>query len=270
SKRARLSVKGEINDYAQIKIQGEFAKTPKLLDGQVTISPHQQWSLSIGQYKPPFGTDFLISANATPFVNRSMASGLGTNRDVGATVSFRQQFNSDYSMKLTAGVFNGSGINTSDVNNSKNFVARADIALAGMFKLAPNIYFGKTNEVDALKEKLVDVGSSLTWKWRQEIVEVEYIHSRHGDIKRGSWYIWGGHMFSIGTPFLPQIQLLARYEQHDPDVNIDNNRTDRITLGTNLLIDKKYTKIQLNYQINDEQGASVDNNEFLMNFQVAF
>jgi len=63
---------------------------------------------------------------------------------------------------------------------------------------------------------------------------------------------------------------LARYEQHDPNVSLDDDRTNRVTLGTNIFIDKQYTKIQLNYQINAEQGEAVSNNEFLMNFQLAF
>ncbi len=270
SKRARLAVKGDINEYAQIKIQGEFAGSPKLLDGQLTISPHEQWSLSMGQYKPPFGTDFLISSTNTPFVNGSRAKGLGTNRDIGASVSYRNKFSPDYSLKLSAGLFNGSGINTSDVNNTKNIAARAEVTLGGMFTVAPNVYTGKTNEVDSLKENISDFGSSVTWKWQKEIVGAEYIQSKHGETKRNGWYLWGGHTFSIGSRFLQELQLLARYEQYDPDLDTEDDRTDRITLGTTLFIDKKYTKIQLNYQINGEQGASVDDNEFLMNLQVAF
>ncbi len=270
SKRARLSLAGDINEYAQIKIQADFATSPKLLDGLMTISPHQQWSFSVGQYKPPFGTDFLISATGTPFVNRSKITGLATDRDIGATLSFKQKFNSDYSLKLTAGMFNGSGINTSDVNNNKNFVARAEVTLGGMFTFAPNIYAGKTNEIDALKEKLVDFGSSATWKWRNEIIETEYIHSKHGDISRQGWYVWGGHSFDIGLGFLKELQLAARYEQYDLDLDVDGNRTDRMTLGTTLFVDKKYTKIQFNYELNNEQRESVDNNEFLVNVQVAF
>ncbi|RKX24880.1 MAG: hypothetical protein DRP45_07215 [Candidatus Zixiibacteriota bacterium] len=270
SKRARLTIKGDINEYAQIKIQGEFAKSPKLLDGQVTISPHKQWSLSMGQYKPPFGTDFLISASSTPFVNRSIASGLGTNRDIGATVSYRNNFSPDYSLKFTAGLFNGSGINTSDANNHKNFVARLEAKLFGIFTLSPNVYAGKTNEVDALKQDLVDVAGSLTWKWHREIVEAEYIRSEWGNTERRGWYIWGGHSFDIGLGFLKELQLLARYEQYDPDASTNDDRTNRLTAGTNLFVDNKYTKIQLNYELNSEQGVSIDNNEFFVNVQVAF
>jgi len=270
SKRARISVKGDINEYAQIKVQGEFAKSPKLLDGQVTISPHKQWSFSMGQYKPPFGTDFLISSTSTPFVNRSKAVKLCTDRDVGFSMSYRNSFSPDFSLKLTTGLFNGSGINTSDANNHKNFVARLEVGLASMFTLSPNVYAGKTNEDDSIKEDLLDMGGSLTWKWHREIVEAEYIHSERGDTERRGWYVWGGHSFDIGLGFLKELQLLARYEQYDSDVNTDNDRVNRLTMGTNLYIDKKYTKIQLNYELNSEQGVPIDNNEFLINVQVAF
>ncbi len=270
SKRAFLGVKGELNDYAQFSILGQFAGSPVLLDGYITVSPHQDWSFRFGQYKQPFGTDFLTPTSAMPFVNGSLANGLGSGRDVGIDVSYRNKFNKEYSLKLTAGLFNGAGTNASDVNNTKNFVTRAEVTLGGMFTVAPNAYIGKTNEVDSLKEDIQNYGSSLTWKWRQEIVAVEYIQSKRGETKRNGWYLWGGHTFSIGSAFLKELQLVARYEQHDPDLDVNDNRTDRLTLGTNLFIDKKYTKIQLNYQINGEQGTSVNDNEFLMNLQVAF
>lgn len=270
AKRARLCVKGNINGYAQIKIEGDFAKSPKLTDGHLTISPHQQWSFCLGQQKPSFGTDFLTSSTATPFVDNSKAKSLGTGRDIGLSVSYRNKFNKNYNLKLTSGVFNGSGANTSDINNSKNFVARLETTLLGMFTFSPNIMVGKTNHIDSLKGDLVDLGSSLSWNWGHEIVEMEYIQSEHADLKRSGWYIWGAHMFSTGAKFLPELQLLARYEQLDPNVNLQDDRTDRVTLGTNLFIDNKYTKIQLNYQINTEQGVEIENNEFLMNFQLAF
>ncbi len=53
-------------------------------------------------------------------------------------------------------------------------------------------------------------------------------------------------------------------------MDLSGNQKDRITIGSNLYVDKKYTKIQFNYQINNEEVNSVDNNEFLINLQVAF
>ena len=270
TKKARLCVKGDINQYAQIKIEGDFANSPKLTDGYLTISPHQQWSFRLGQQKPSFGTDFLTSSTAMPFVDNSKAKSLGTSRDIGLSVSYRNKFNKDYSLKLTTGIFNGSGDNTTDVNNNKNFVARTEIGLAGMFIVAPNLYIGKTNEFDSLKENINTIGSSVAWSWKNESAEAEYIHSKVGDTKKNGWYVWGAHSIPIGSAFLQKIQLLARYEQYDPDMDTPDNRENLLTLGTNLFIDKKYTKIQMNYRLISMEGDSDDTNEFRVNCQVAF
>ena len=270
SKRARLSLKGNINEYASIKFQGEFAGTPKLLDGALVLSPDNHWSLCFGQYKPPFGTDFLTSASATPFVNRSISYKTGTDRDVGASVTYKNKINDDFGVKITAGLFNGSGINVTDVNDYKNFVTRIELAWAGMFTFAPNMIIGKSNEISTAMEDMNIYGGSVTWKWHNEIVEGEYVHSKTGDTKKVGWYLWGGHSFMTEMKFLPEIQVLARYEEYDVDLDLSDNKVSRISLGTNLFVDKKYTKLQFNYQINSEETVSVDNNEFLVNFQVAF
>ncbi len=270
SKRARLSLKGNVNEYASIKFQGEFAGTPKLLDGALILSPDNHWSLSFGQYKPPFGTDFLTSASATPFVNRSISYKTGTDRDVGASITYNNKINDDFGVKITTGLFNGSGINVSDVNDYKNFVTRIELAWAGMFTFAPNMIIGKSNEISTAMEDMNIYGGSVTWKWQNEIVEGEYVHSKTGDTKKAGWYLWGGHSFMTGMKFLPEIQVLARYEEYDVDLDLTDNKMTRISFGTNLFVDKKYTKLQLNYQINSEEGISVDDNEFLVNFQVAF
>jgi len=270
SKRARLSVKGKINEFASIKFQGEFATTPKLLDGALILSPNKYWSATFGQYKPPFGTDFLKSATALPFINTAMAKGLGTDRDIGAALTYENNINKDFSFKLTAGLFNGSGINTSDINNDKNIIARGEFKLSDMFTFAPNIITGKTNDTGVAKQNLDCYGGSVTWAWQNEIVEGEYIHYKAGATEKMGWYIWGGHSFDVDWKFLSKWQFLARYEQYDVNTDISGDQVDRITIGTNLYVDGKYTKIQFNYQINNEEGVSTSDNEFLANLQVGF
>jgi len=270
SRRARLHVKGPINEYAAIKIQGEFAGTPSLLDGKLTLSPDKRWFLDVGQYKPPFGTDFLTSATANPFVSSSKTKGLGTGRDIGTSITYKNKFTEAFVLKATAGLFNGSGVNTADANNDKNFVGRAEFTFDGIVTVAPNCIIGKTNDTGALKGDLNTYGGSVTWKWKNEIVGGEYIYSEVDNTEKAGWYVWGGHTFVLDSRFIPQIQVLARYEQYDTNLDLDGNRVNRTTIGANLFIDKKYTKIQVNYQLNGEEENSVDNDEFLINFQVAF
>lgn len=270
SKRARLGVKGKLNNYAQLTFIGEFASSPKLLDAVITLSPTKNWSMQLGQYKPPYGAEFLTSGTMLPFVNTHMAKGLGTDRDIGASVSYKNKINKNVQMKFTIGVFNGSGINTSDANTDKNYIGRAEFKLAKSFTVAPNFIIGKTNEVGEAIEDINTYGGSVNWSWKNEQVQGEYHQSKVGETEKSGWYVWAGHSFNTNVRFLPMVQLLARYEQYDADINLAGNIQDRITIGTNLFIDSKYTKLQLNYQINDEETNSIDNDEFLFNLQVAF
>jgi hypothetical protein len=82
--------------------------------------------------------------------------------------------------------------------------------------------------------------------------------------------VWGGHMLKTNWKFVPEVQLVGRYEEYDANRTVDNNKVNRTTIGTTFYIDKKYTLIQLNYQFNGEEGTRVRNNEFLANFQVGF
>ena len=270
SKMARLMFQGSINQYAKVVIHGEFATDPKLILGFLTFSPVKNWSLSMGQLKPPFGSEFLTSPAATSFVNASMAKGLGTGCDIGANLSYRAKPSRMFGVKATVGLYNGAGINTSDGNNHKNFAFRSEFTLANMFTIAPNLIVGKTNDVGSAAQNIDAHGATVKWAWQHEIVACEYIHSKVGGQKKAGWYMMAGHSIPTSWTILPQIQLLARYEQYDADLEVGDNRLDRITIGTNLFIDSKYTKIQLNYQINNEQGTSVSNNEFVGRFQVVF
>jgi carbonic anhydrase len=270
SKRARLGIGGDVNSYARLDFVGEFAKTPKLLDGALSLSPNKNWTVKMGQYKVPFSADLLRSATAWPFVNLSLASALGPDRDIGMSVRYGAKFSKSSGIDLYTGVFNGSSINTSDANTNKNLALRAVAKIGTQFTIAPNWYFGKTNDTGSLRQKLSTYGGSIAWAAKHDVIEAEYIGSTIGTGRKEGWYVFGGHTVVTGSKFLQEIQFAARYEQMNPSVAAIGDKTNRLTLGANLFIDKKYTLIQLNYQINGEQVTSVKNDEFLMNFQVAF
>lgn len=270
SKRARLGIGGDVNSYARLDFVGEFAKTPKLLDGSLTISPTKKWSLRTGQFLAPFSTDAVRPPTLYPFVNISLASALAPGRDIGLQTKYSLRLSKAVSTDWYAGVFNGAGINTADANTNKNLALRAVTKIGTKFTIAPNWYFGKTNDTGSLRQKLSTYGGSIAWTTKYDIVEAEYIGSTIGTGRKEGWYVLGGHTVVTGSKFLPEIQLAARYEQMNPSVATVGDKTSRITIGTNLFIDKKYTLIQFNYQINGEQTTSVKNDEFLMNFQVAF
>jgi len=270
SKRVRLGLTGKLNSYAHMKFVGEFANSPKLMLAIIKLMPNKYWSVQFGQQKPPYGAEFLTPGPKLPFVNFHMAKGLGTSFDIGASVTYKNALSKDAKMNLTVGAFNGSGMNTSDANSEKNYIGRAVFSFANSFTVAPNFIIGKTNDVGAAIEDIHTYGGSVNWSWMNEEIQAEYHHSKVGGTEKTGWYAWAAHSIHTHARFLPVVQLLARYEQYDADVDLSGDRKDRITIGTNLFVDGKYTKLQLNYEFNGEETVSVDNDEFLVNLQVAF
>ncbi|MBD3383248.1 MAG: hypothetical protein GF404_13800 [candidate division Zixibacteria bacterium] len=59
SQLVRLGVRSWLN-YAKIKLCGEFAGAPELLDAVVTIAPDKNWKFEDGQFRIPFGTNLFI------------------------------------------------------------------------------------------------------------------------------------------------------------------------------------------------------------------
>lgn len=265
----QLGANGSINDWAAYQFIGEFAKTPALLDAKMTLTASKHVSFEAGQYKPPFCTDNLRSTTAMPFAMASLAKTLGPSRDMGVSASYLQTQKST-TVKATAGIYNGASANTADLNRDKNFMSRVEVKPGKTLTFAGNVLSGKTNAVDSLKQNLDSWGGSATWSWQRSIIEGEFIHSHVGNVDKAGWYVWGGQTIPTGSKFVPEIQLLARWERLDGNLDKDGDRLTRITLGTSLLIDSKFTKLQLNYQMNGEQSNSVDNNEFVVNLQIAF
>jgi len=269
SKRARIGVNGTINQYSKVEIVADFAKSPKLVDGFLTVQPVKALALKVGQYRPPSGNELAKSSLALPFVNYALAMPLNTDRDLGASLHYDQSLSKNVGLNLACGFYNGSGINTSDSNTTKNMASRVELKLANQLTLSSNGYVGKTN--NAVNPGNIGTwGTAALWNWKNETVEAEYTHTRVSGVQKSGWYVYGLHSFKTKSKLLPEFQLGARYEQYDPNLVVSNNRVSRITLGTNLLVDKRFTEIQLNYQINGEQTTHVSNNEFLMNFQVSF
>lgn len=266
----QLGAIGSLNEWAQYQFIGEFAKSPSLLDAKISVAPTKNWSFEAGQYKPPFCTDNLRATTAMPFVTPSLAKALGPSRDAGVAGAYQHPVAKNTTVKLTAGIYNGAAANTSDLNRDKNLMSRAEVRYGSSLALAANILTGTTNAVDSLKQNLDSWGGSATWTWKRSIVEAEYIHSHVGTVDKAGWYLWGGQSFVTGSRFLPEVQVLARLEQFDNNRDLANDRLSRLVLGTNLYIDGKFTKLQINYHLNGEQANAVSNNEALVNLQVAF
>ncbi|MBI4381433.1 MAG: hypothetical protein HY574_09625 [candidate division NC10 bacterium] len=123
-RRARLGVDATFFKYLDFKVEGDFGEqgTPFILtDGYGELNYWREFKIRGGQFKVPFSFEELTSSRFIDFVERSVVNNLVPARDVGAMVH-GSLFGGmvDYGV----GIFNGTGQNNFENNDSKDFAGR--------------------------------------------------------------------------------------------------------------------------------------------------
>jgi phosphate-selective porin OprO and OprP len=131
-RRARIGLEGTFSKIANYQMVGEFGgSSPSLLDANLTLQPSKAFGVKIGRFRSPVGLEQLQSASALAFVERSLATNLIPNRDLGVQVQGTAGSGTfDYAL----GVFNGTPDRTS-IGNSTDFDNK--VHLAGRIFLSP-------------------------------------------------------------------------------------------------------------------------------------
>lgn len=265
-KEVRPTIKGEINSYFSYKIHAEIAGTPKLLDATLEAKLSPNLSMIVGQFKTPFSTGLLVSSNAEPFVNRELMKPIEPDRDIG--VQFSSKFPSA-KMNLIAGVLNGATINEIDKNRYKNFVLRGIFSPVQILEIAGNYYIGKTN-VKLNPDNIEKLGGSITLRYNNIFSSSEYIKSTTAKMSSDGFYTILGYNIKSKHPLFKEFEPIMRYEAFDNNIDIYGDSKTRLTLGLNIYFQNRFNKLQINYQINDEEKNKIFNNELFTNLQISF
>lgn len=142
-RRARITLSGDFKEDFDFKIQGDFELSDGLSPATRTgfsgtdifINWHHypEANIKVGQYKSPFGLEFLTPSTELLTIERSLpTSALVTDRQIGVMVWGKPLTNAlpEHKDLLTyyAGVFNGNGrnINNND-NNEFMYVGRVEL-----------------------------------------------------------------------------------------------------------------------------------------------
>jgi phosphate-selective porin OprO/OprP len=123
-RRARLGVDATFFKYLDFKLEGDFGEqgTPFILtDGYGELNYWKELRIRGGQFKVPFSFEELTSSRFIDFVERSVVNNLVPARDVGAMVH-GSLFGG--MVEYGAGIFNGTGQNNFETNDSKDFAGR--------------------------------------------------------------------------------------------------------------------------------------------------
>ena len=237
--RARLDVKGDIDDAWSYEVYTEFAgATPKLLDAYTTYKIADYLKFTAGQFKVPFSLESLFSDSQLEFIDRSQVvnalAGRSTDvignqngRDIGiqAGGSFAK-VNGNYLFDYTFGVFNGAGYDvTTDNNNHKDIAGRLGIHPITNLTIAADFYNGQgfyaIGTAKAANHKRDREGVDARYVIGGLSLQAEYDKGTDETTKRQGWY--GQAAYFV----IPQkLQIAAKYDTYDPNqatANVTNN-----------------------------------------------
>ncbi|MGH7411920.1 MAG: porin [Candidatus Methylomirabilis sp.] len=146
-RRGRIGLSGTFYKYFDFFVEADFGQGAAVLtDGYLELRYWPELRLRAGQFKVPFSYEDLFSDNNIDFVERSVADNLAPARDLGAMLH-GSLFGGVVS--YAGGIFNGTGQNTADTNNSKDLAARLVVY---PFK-----------QTDLVWLKNLHVGADVTW-----------------------------------------------------------------------------------------------------------
>lgn len=281
-RRARLEVRGDVLPTWEYRLQVDFAGSPKILDAYAVFKPFDFLKFQAGQFKLPFSADNLMSSAKLEFIDRSQVTEalvsrgkdvLGNNngRDIGGVIfgSFlkhQDRFIIDYYL----GGFNGQGINVTEKNESKDVVGRLVLHPVKGFDIGGGYYNGwdflimKPDTGNFIRHRLV-CEMAYSWKWLT--LKGEYINGQDGSIRREGFFIQSGFFV-----WPKKLQLLAKYDQFDPDLKKGGDASRFYIGGFNFFFNE-WAKIGLNYSFkNEEKGEEkkINNDLIAIQLQIGF
>ena len=255
-RRVRLSVDGKLSKTVSYKIQGDFTRSPMLVDAFIKYKPCREFAIQLGQFKTPFTLESPINpVNLEIFdygeavqqlVGYKDVCGVGAlGRDLGlmATGDLFPVEGKDFSLvTYSIGVFNGNGANNLDNNNSKDLVGRLEVhpGLKAL-TLSGSYYYGKYTKDDNINCDRNRWSAGAQYNDGKLVLRGEYISGKTGyaptvlpeDLgyfNSNGYYAQAGYYFQAGEQ---KIMPVLRYEHFTKDAGIVDGGTNWYTAGIN-------------------------------------
>lgn len=270
-RRARLSLKGKLGKRLTCRLQSEFGGTSqKLLDAELAYQITGFITIHAGQFKIPFSLENLISSGELATINRSQVvealtarskdvPGNQNGRDVGMKVSANSKW-----IDFSIGVFNGSGINSTDINEKKDLVGRLVLNPFHFLSAGCSYYTGRMT-LSGIPD-LADrnrTGAEISWSWCGAVLCAEYIRGKDDTIEKSGWYVQAAYEILAKKLF-----GVLKYDVFNADLDQAETSASVITAGCTVMLDQR-CKVQINYEIKSED-IKIDNNALLAQAQYGF
>ena len=279
--RAILFATGKLGDKNQFgyMLMYDFGPNAGLHELYGEWMPLKSVNLRLGQYKIPFTLENPMSPTRIETIQFSRASssmsgstgdvnqldqdgnsiGSKAGRDAGVQLSGLLFPQDDFfRLEYYAGLFNGTGLNSRDIDNHKDFIGTAYWQPIKGLRVGGSIYSGKL--YDQTRNRWT-VG--LEYKGQHFYGRTEYVSAHDGDLKRNGYY------GSLVWKLVPdQWEILGKYDFYNSDTSIKGNGSHDITSGINYYF-AVLSRVQLNY-VHSNDFFNGKNNMLLAQLQLFF
>jgi len=281
-RRARLDIRGDVHARWEYRLQLDFAGSPKILDAYAVYKPFYFLKVQVGQFKIPMSPDNLVSSSKMEFIDRSQITealvsrsrdvlGNHNGRDIGVMLSGNvMKYRDRYLVEYFVAGFNGQGVNTTDKNESKDFTGRLLVHPVKGFDIGAAYYSGYDYFImkpDTGNFRRLRYSGEAAYTKGRLTLKGEFMSGDDGNIKRQGYFAQAGFFI-----WPKRIQLLARYDEFDPDIRKGKDISSWYVGGINIFFNE-YARLGINYILKNEEGGSefkVKNDLVSAQFQIGF
>jgi hypothetical protein len=259
ARSARLRLGGQVNQV-QYVVQTDFSSSSVLLDAFARLPLADRIRVTAGLFKTPFSAEFLRSRPDILFAERArVVNSIAPNRQAGVALDASLLPNR---LSATVGAFNGTrGLRPND-NDLFLYVGRLDGQLpvgTGRLEVGTNVGYSVDDNVD------------LSGLNRPQFAGTRFLFGVDARWETDRWLVAGeldtgeldprgisvpslaassepfGFYLAAGANVAADHQLLARFDQFDPDVPAQAAPDDQLTLGYNYE-PSSVLRVLVNYQ----------------------
>ena len=280
-RRVRMSIDGTLAKGLTYKIQGDFSRSPMLVDAFLKYKACDAFAIQIGQFKTPFSIEspinpvnleiFDYGESVQKLVGYSDVCGVGSlGRDLGimATGNFvpvKGEEGIEYHViNYSLGVFNGNGANQLDNNNRKDIVGRLEVH-PGLkdLTLSGSYYYGHYYKDEGNNGARNRWAAGVQYNDGKLVLRGEYIGGKTGlshtvipedpvYYNSNGYYGVVGYNFQAGEQ---KIMPVLRYEHFTKDTSIVDGGTNWYTVGINYW-PLKSVNFKLDYSLVQKESGS--------------
>ncbi|OQX54659.1 MAG: hypothetical protein B5M53_05660 [Candidatus Cloacimonas sp. 4484_209] len=270
---SRLLFSGTVlSDRVKYFVQTEGTTSPYVLDTKVMLTNYiPLTTISIGRFLPNFTYYMPRSVAKLDLINYPLfVLNYGMWRQIGIQTTTK----TDY-VDFNLGVFNGYPQNNwTEDNDGKDILVSGLLKPIDVLRIIGYGWFGNGILGDTLDTVKNRYGGGVIFnKPLSEDMSV-YVNVEYciGSDEITSTYniSSAGYYLHLGFKVNPYIELLARYDNYDPDTDNGGDATKWITGGINYNLDGDHVRFSLNYIKKSEETAEYQNDQLITQFQLYF